>query len=130
MKASPAATLAAPLLAAALMAAPPPAKAQDVFVSAIIACSDWTAARKKGNAVNYEHYVQGYFDGFSLASKLDFWGTSATSRLTPAQAFTRMDDHCGANPKSNLLEGAHKLFADRQQELAAARRKPEEKKKR
>ena len=129
MKTPTAAFLATPLLAAALVATPPPAAAQDVFVSAIVACGDWTTARKKGNAVNYEHYVQGYFDGFSLASKVDFWGASAASRLTPAQAFTRMDDHCGANPKSNLLEGAHKLFTDRQQELAA-RRKPEEKKKR
>ena len=116
--------------AAAFLAPATGARAQDVRISTILACSDWADARKKRSAVNLEHYVQGYLDGYSLAAKLDFWGSTEATRLAPAQAFNRMDDYCAANPKGNTLEGAHKLFTDRQQELAAARRKPEEKKKR
>jgi hypothetical protein len=41
-----------------------------------------------------------------------------------------MDVYCQAYPQGNLLEGAHKLFLDRQKELAAARTKPDDRKKR
>lgn len=121
-------SLQAALVAGALVASP--SGAQDVFISTSVQCKQWVAARSKRNAVNYEHYLQGFLDGYSLGNKIDFWGTAESNRLTPAQAFNRMDDYCQTYPLGNLLEGAHKLFLDRQKELAAAQKKPEEKKKR
>jgi hypothetical protein len=118
----------AALVAGALLASP--SAAQDVFISTSVQCKQWAAARAKRNAVNYEHYLQGFLDGYSLGNKVDFWGTTESARLTPAQAFARMDDYCQAHPLGSLLEGAHRLFLDRQKELAAAQKKPEEKKKR
>jgi len=115
--------------AAALLAPIPDAMGQDVRLSTVLVCSEWSEARKKRSAVHLEHYLQGFLDGFSLGAKVDFWGTNETNRLTPAQAFSRMDDYCGANPKGNTLEGAHKLLQDRQKELSRPLR-PEEKKKR
>jgi hypothetical protein len=121
--------LAGILIASVLLISHSAAMAQDVWISVTVTCKDWSDARSKGISVNLEHYVEGFIDGFSLASNVDFWGIAEATRLTPPIAFLRMDTYCRANPSGNTLEGAHQMMKERRRELAAAS-KPESKKKR
>jgi hypothetical protein len=123
--------LASLLLAGAQLGYPLDARSdENVRISSQIDCKSWSEARAKGTSVNYEHYAQGFLDGFSLGARLDFWGASESNRLVPSNAFFRLDDYCKANPGGTVLEGAFRVFKARRKELTATAPKSDDKKKR
>ena len=99
--------------AAMLVVATLPAMSQSLRIEGgALDCGEWAYARKKDNAVAYEHYLLGVLNGLTLGRQQDFWGAGGAV-ISREAAYLWMDGYCRGHPLSAVITGAVELFNER-----------------
>lgn len=78
----------------------------------LVDCGKWVQARTQGTAPMLESFLQGYMNGLSRGSRIEFW-TAGGQQVSAAQVFLWMDNYCRRSPLSNVYEGASALLNER-----------------
>ncbi len=84
------------------------AAAQGVNLKGKADCADWVTSRASGDT-NYESFLLGLLNGWSLGSLTEFW-VGPRGELSAEQVYLWMDNYCQANPLSIVVTGAGTLF--------------------
>lgn len=103
---------AAALIAAGIFVSRP-ARAADITLRGASNCAIWNKERAQDRAQYEKAWLSGYFTGLAMGTDVNFWGSKGKNEIDNEAVWKWMDKYCTANPKSNLVTAAEKLFLER-----------------
>jgi hypothetical protein len=103
---------AAALIAAGIFVSRP-ARAADITLRGASNCAIWNKERAQDHAQYEKAWLSGYFTGLAMGTDVNFWGSKGKNEIDNEAVWKWMDKYCTANPKSNLVTAAEKLFLER-----------------
>ena len=87
-----------------------------VWIRGEVSCGAWVEAREKekkgdeSDSWNAKRWLVGFLSGLAYGENKEFWGIPNVNSLNTETVFLWMDNHCQANRRDDIGDGAEKLF--------------------